>query len=238
MVWIVRTIATTLSLYLVTHLFVFTVMPFAILLGFLFPSQIPEIKRWFVKCLFAIVGKRLNVSGHASYDPNRRYVIVSNYPSGYAGFALIGEFPHASIVVQAFLKRIPLISQALNIIGAVFVMPGSTGRGIEAIDLHLGSRGAVRSIIILPEGRITRDGKIHRFRRGFVHIQRKNSFDVLPVSLNGLFQFKPFRRLYADPRAKPEMIIHQAIKSSVAHQMSDEELIAFVTHTVESVYHP
>jgi 1-acyl-sn-glycerol-3-phosphate acyltransferase len=155
-----------------------------------------------------------------------------------AGFALIGEFPHASLVVHAFLRRIPLSGQALNMIGAVFVGPGSAGRGIEAIDLYLGRRGAVRSMIILPEGRITRDGKIHRFRRGFVHIQRQTSFDVLPVTLNGLFRLKPFGRLYADPDAKPEMVIHPAIKSSVADQMSDEELISVVKETVESVYRP
>jgi len=181
---------------------------------------------------------RLKVSGHDNYNPERRYVIVSNYPSGYAGFALIGEFPHASLVAHAFLRRIPLISQALRMIGAVFVQPGSAGRGRKAIDLYLGEHNDVPSVIILPEGSITRDGQIHRFRRGFIHIQRQTCFDVLPVTLNGLFQLKPFGRLYADPDAKPEMVIHPAIRASIAAQFSDEELIGLVKETVESTYRP
>jgi len=235
---IVRIFSTTVSLYLVTHLFVFTVLPFAILLSYLDRERIPSIKQWFVKCIFAIIGMRLKVSGHNNYNPDCRYVIVSNYPSGYAGFALIGEFPHASLVAHAFLRRIPLISQALKMIGAVFVQPGLAGRGRKSIDIYLGEHANVPSIIILPEGRIAKDGKVHRFRRGFVHIQRQTCFDVLPVTLNGLYQLKPFGRLYADPDAKPEMVIHPAIGASIAAQMSDAELISLVKGTVESTYQP
>ena len=238
MIRLVRIIATTLSLYLVTHLFVFTVLPIGILISYLDRKRIPAFKQWFVKCLFAIVGKRLKVSGHANYDPERRYVIVSNYPSGYAGFALIGEFPQASIVVHAFLRKIPVLGQTLNRIGAVFVQPGASGHGRRAIDLYLGKRNDIPSLIILPEGARTRDGRIQRFRRGFIHIQRQTSFDILPVTLNGLFHLKPLGRIYADPDAKPEMVIHPAVSASVADQMSDKELIGVVRKTVESAYQP
>ncbi len=179
---------------------------------------------------------RIKVSGHDNFDLEHRYVIVSNYPSGYAGFALMGEFPHASIVVHAFLRKIPLLGQALYRIGAVFVQPGATGHGRRALDLYLGNHDDISSVIILPEGGITRDGRIHRFRRGFVYIQRQTSFDVLPVTLNELYKLKPLGRLYADPDAKPEIIIHPAISGSVADQMSDEDLISQVRETIERVY--
>lgn len=180
----------------------------------------------------------MKVSGRDNYNPERRYIIVSNYPSGYAGFALIGEFPHACLVAHAFLSRIPIVSQALKMIGAVFVQPGLAGRGRKAIDLFLNEHNDVSSVIILPEGKITGDGKIHRFRRGFIHIQRQTCFDLLPVTLNGLYQFKPFGRFYADPDAKPEIVIHPAIKASIANRMSDEELMGFMKETVENTYVP
>jgi len=238
MIRVVRVIATTLSLYLVTHLFVFTVLPIAILISSIDQKRTPAIKQWFVKCLFAIVGKRLKVSGYDNVNPESRYVIVSNYPSGYAGFALIGAFPRASLIAHAFLKRIPILSQALIRIGAVFVQPGANGHGRRAIDLYLGERDVIPSLIILPEGGRTRDGKIHRFRRGFVYIQRQTSYDVLPVTLNGLYQLKPLGRIYADPDARPEMIIHPAVSASIASQMSDEELIRVVTDTIGNEYLP
>ena len=233
-----RITITTVSLYLITHLFVFAVLPFAILISCLDNGRIPAIKRWFVKCLFAIVGKRLKVSGYSNFKPDRQYVIVSNYPSGYAGFALIGTFPHASLVAHAFLKRIPLLGQALSRIGTVFVQPGASGRGRRAIELYLERSKVIPSVIILPEGWRTPDGMIHRFMRGFVYIQRQTSFDVLPVTLNGLYRLKPMRRFYADPDAKPEMIIHPAVSSSTACKMSDEELLITVKSIINSSYQP
>jgi hypothetical protein len=61
---------------------------------------------------------------------------------------------------------------------------------------------------------------------------------VLPVTLNELFRFKPFGRLHADPDAKPEMVIHPAIKAASENLMSDEELISLVRETVENSYRP
>ena len=238
MIRIFRVIGATLSLYLITHLFVFAVLPISTLISCLREDRTPAIKQWFVKCLFAIVGTQLKVSGYGNVDPERRYVIVSNYPSGYAGFALMGAFPRASLVAHAFLKRIPFLGQALSRIGAVFVQPGLAGHGRRAIDLYLARRDDIPSMIILPEGGRTSDGKIHRFRRGFVYLQRQTSFDVLPVTLNGLYQLKPMRRLYADPDAKPEMVIHPFVSASAAGRMSDEELIRVVRDTIVMAYRP
>lgn len=235
---VVRIIVTTISLYLVTHIFVFTYLPIALLLGSFNRERIPAIKQRFAKGIFAIVGIRMIVSGNNNYNPERRYVIVSNYPSGYAGFAMMGKFPQASIVAHGFLRRIPFLGLALQMIGAVFVKPGSAGRGRKAIDFYLGEQTNVPSIIILPEGRITSDGGIHRFRRGFVHIQRQTGFDVLPITLNEFYRFKPFGRLYADPDARPEIVIHPAIKAASVEKMSDDELISLVRETVENSYQP
>lgn len=235
---VVRVLATTLSLYVGTHLFVFTVLPVVLLISYLDSQRIPGLRQWFVRYLFAIVRKRLKVSGQDNVDAARRYVIVSNYPSGYAGFALLGEFPHASLVAHAFLRRIPLLSQALRRAGAIFVQPGRAGLGRRAIDFYLDATDIIPSLIILPEGGRTRDGTIHRFRRGFVHIQRQTSFDILPVTLNGLYHLKPVGRIYADPDADPQMIIHPPLNSTVAAQMSDEELIDAVRDTISSGYRP
>jgi 1-acyl-sn-glycerol-3-phosphate acyltransferase len=112
-------------------------------------------------------------------------VIVSNYPSFYAGFALIGIFPQASVVVHAFVKRVPLLGQILDRMGTIFVQPGKAGLGRKAIDLNINESNTAKGVIILPEGARTPDGRIHQFRRGFVHILRQSSLDLLPVTLNG-----------------------------------------------------
>lgn len=235
---VLRIIVFTLSMYIVTHLFVFVTLPFAILISYIDKERIPTLKQWFVKSLFAIVGKEMKVSGYDNVNPDHAYVIVSNYPGFYAGFSLIGVFPRACVIAHAFVKRVPLLGQILSRVGTIFVQPGRAGHGRRAIDLHLSECDAAPSVIILPEGARTPDGRIHQFRRGFVYILRQTSLDLLPVTLNGLYHLKPMRRFYLDPDAEPEIVIHTPVSNATARQMSDDELLTMVQNIIGSVYRP
>jgi 1-acyl-sn-glycerol-3-phosphate acyltransferase len=238
MLRVIRIILFTLAMYVVTHLFVFATLPLAILISLVDRDRVPALKQMFVRSLFAIVGKEVTVSGHDNVKPGRAYLIVSNYPSFYAGFALIGVFPQASMVAHAFIKRVPLLGQVLGRVGAIFVQPGRAGQGIRAIDHNLSGFDVAPSVIILPEGARTADGRIHRFRRGFIHILGQTSLDLLPVTLNGMYQLKPMRRFYLDPDAKPELVIHKPVGNSTVRQMRDEELLTMVQTVIGSVYRP
>ncbi len=238
MLKVIRIILVTLSMYIVTHLFVFVSLPLAILISYVDRDRIPALKQLFVRCLFAIVGKELKVSGYENVNPDHAYVIVSNYPSFYASFALIGVFPRASVVAHAFLKRVPLLGQVLSRVGTIFVEPGRAGHGRRAIDLSLRERDLAPSVIILPEGARTPDGSIQRFRRGFIYILRQTSLDLLPVTLNGLYHLKPRRRFYIDPDAEPELVIHTPVSNSTARQMRDQDLLTMVQSVIGSVYRP
>jgi 1-acyl-sn-glycerol-3-phosphate acyltransferase len=223
-------------MYVVTHLFVFIYLPLALLISLVDKSRIPSLKQWFLRCLFGIVGKELEISGYENVKPNHTYIIISNYPSFYAGFSLIGVFPEASIVAHAFTRRVPLLGWALRRVGAIFVQPGRAGKGMKAIDMGLSEQDELASVIILPEGQRTPDGKIQRFRRGFVRILRQTSLDLLPVTMNGMYQLKPVRRFYLDPGAEPELIIHTPIPNTTLRQMSDGEILTTVKEVIGSVY--
>lgn len=238
MLKIIRVVIFTLSMYLVTHLFVFVTLPFAILVSYFDKEKIPSIKQWFVKSLFAIVGREIKISGLDKIDPNHSYVIVSNYPSFYAGFSLMGAFPRASIVAHAFVKRVPLLGQVLSRMGTIFVQPGMTKNGKIVGDFQFGKFDSAQSVIILPEGARTPDGNIHRFRRGFIYIMRQTSLDLLPITLNGLYQLKPMRRFHLDPDAEPEIVIHTPISNATVLQMCDKELLTMAESIIGSVYRP
>jgi 1-acyl-sn-glycerol-3-phosphate acyltransferase len=238
MLHVIRTIIFTLSLYIGTHLFVFTVLPVAILISYVNKASIPALKRWFTGSVFAIVGKKVRITGRENVNPEGAYVIIANYPSGYAGFALVGAFPHASLVAHAYLKNIPLLGQILRRLGTIFVRPGTAGRGRRALDLHLSENTTRGSVIVLPEGGRTPDGKIHRFRRGFLYFLRHSALDLLPVTLNGFYQLKPAGRLYLDPRAQPEMIIHPPVGGAAIRRMGEAGLLATARETIVSDYRP
>jgi 1-acyl-sn-glycerol-3-phosphate acyltransferase len=234
----IRIILTTLSMYIITHAFVFVVLPVAILISYIDRERIPALKRWFVRSLFAIVGKELKVAGYDNLNPRQPYLIIANYPSFYAGFALIGTFPDAAVVAHAFTKNVPLLGQVLRRLGAIFVQPGRGGKGAKAIDLRLSEGLGKTSVIILPEGARTPDGDIKRFRRGFIRILRQTTLDLLPVTFNELYRLKPVKRLCVDPYAQPEMVIHPPVANELAQRMSDKELLSEAYTTISSVYRP
>jgi len=232
-----RVFVYTFSMYVVTHILVFVLLPFGILMAAFAPGSIPGLKERFTGWLFGIVGKRLEVSGLEHVEAGKHYLIIANYPSFYAGFALIHTFPSAGVVANAFIQRIPLFGTFMKRIGTIFVTPKKGRRSIRAIDMGLSEREA-RSIIIFPEGERTADGLIHKFKRGFIYILRGSSLDLLPVTLNGFYRLKPVKRMHLDPDAQPEIIIHPPLENARARQMDDRELLAAAVNTIQSVYVP
>ena len=233
----IRVFLYTFSMYVVTHIIVFTLLPIGILMIAIAPDSIPKIKQIFTELLFRIVGKRLNVSGLNHIEEGERYLIISNYPSFYAGFALINLFPDAAVVAHAFIKNIPLLGLFMKRIGTIFVNPSKGKRSTRAIDMGLSEQEA-RSIIIFPEGERTTDGLIHRFKRGFIYILRSSSLDLLQVTLSGFYQLKPMKRIYLDPDAQPKIIIHPPLSNVQAREMSDRELLETATKMIQSAYIP
>jgi len=186
----IRVTLYTFSMYVVTHILVFILLPFGILMVAIVPDSVLKLKRRFTNLLFRIVGKRLRVSGLAHIEEGKPYLIISNYPSFYAGFALINIFPDAAVVAHAFIKKIPILGLFMKRIGTIFVNSSKGKRSTRAIDMGLSEQES-RSIIIFPEGERSPDGSIHKFRRGFIYILQGSSLDLLPVTLSGSINSNP-----------------------------------------------
>jgi len=233
-----RILVYTVSMYLVTHLIVFFYLfPIGTVRIIINPKNDYRVKKSITGLLFAIIGKRLKVKGLENIDPDKNYLIVSNYPGSYAGFALMNLFPDASILVHSFLSRVPLVGYLLKSTGATFVQQKRFGKTKLAIDESL-KRIVKRSIIILPEGGRSPDGSIRTFKRGFIYILRHSSMDLLPVTLRGFYRLKPVKRPYLDPDSDLEIVIHKPINRSVVEDLSNDILLKQTVDTIKEAYRP
>ncbi len=223
-------------MYIITHIVVFTVLPVGLLLAAINKKWIPKIKRWFARILFAIVGKKPEVIGLENIEDGKAYLILPNYPSFYASFAMMGVFPDAAVVAQAFTAKIPVLGYFLRQMGTMFVDPRRVQSTFHTIDRGMKSNGGKTSVLIFPEGQRTPDGQIKQFKRGFTYILRRSSLDLLPVTLNGFYQMKPVKRFYFDPVTKPEIILHEPITNAQAKKMSDGELIESAQNIILHTY--
>jgi 1-acyl-sn-glycerol-3-phosphate acyltransferase len=233
-----RILAYTASMYFVTHLIVFFYLfPIGLPLILHNPEKQRHIKKLITGALFKIIGQKLKVTGIETLEPSRNYLIISNYPGSYAGFALMNIFPEASLLVHSFLSRIPFVGLFLKLTGAIFVQSKRYGKSKQTIDAML-RHIRNRDIIILPEGGRSPDGGIHKFKHGFIYILRHSSMDLLPVTLCGFYRLKPMKRLYLDPDAGLEIFVHKPIERLRIESLNDQALLKLTTDIVKSNYTP
>ena len=233
-----RILVYTISMYLVTHLIVFFFLfPIGTPLIIFDSKKGPRIKKSVTGMLFTIIGQQLKVLGLKNVESGKNYLIVSNYPGSYAGFALMNLFPEASTVVHAFFARVPVVGFLLKSTGATFVQPKRYTSNKQAIDKTL-EQIECKSIIIFPEGGRSSDGRIHTFKRGFIYILRHSSMDLLPVTLKGFYSLKPMKRVYLDPDSDLEVVVHEPVNRPVIDSLNDEELLKLTVDTIEGAYKP
>jgi 1-acyl-sn-glycerol-3-phosphate acyltransferase len=233
-------ICSTIAMYAVTHLMVFALIPVAIIV-FIFGSEstINRFKKLFADAVFNAIGKKIRVIGLEKIRNGRKYLVICNYASGYVTFALMKYFPSITFVADDFLTRLPFIGFFLRQIGAIFVDRKNPRKSKSAIDERLRHQNKeIRYLLIYPEGRRTVDGHIGRFRYGFEYILRHGKFDLLPVTASGFYQLKPVKRLYMDPYADLEIIIHEPVANSEIEKMNKREIAAKSEEIIKAAYRP
>jgi len=220
-----------------THLIVLALSPIWMVCILFFQEKIPGFKVLFSRLLFNILRKQITVSGLENIEKRNRYLIVANYPSGYAGFVLMMLFPKASLVVHSFMNKVPVINLMLARYGFIYAYRRGFRR-IKQFTRFINERSKNSSIIILPEGKSSRDGQIHEFKRGYIHILRHNSLDLLPVTLNGFHKLKPMGRPYVDPDTDLEVIIHKPVNTSTIKALNDVQLHTMILDSIKGSYEP
>ena len=179
----------------------------------------------------------MKVTGLEKLSLEKNYIIVSNYPGSYAGFALMHVFPETLMLVHAFLSKVPIIGYLLKSTGGVFVQRKQFRKTKQVLDETLKNIES-KSIIIFPEGGRTADGRIRKFKHGFIYLLRHSSMDLVPVSLRGFYRLKPLKRFYLDPDSDLEVVIHNPISRFTIESLKDEELLKLTFNIIEEAYRP
>jgi 1-acyl-sn-glycerol-3-phosphate acyltransferase len=227
----------TVSMYLVAHLVVFLAAPVA--LYYVFTDNQPRItrmKKYMADLLFRILAKDFHIVHPENTEAAKTSPVISNYPSFYTFPALLSLFPDASMVAAAFIARIPVVGFILGRIGAVYVDPGRPRATKQALD-HALARG-VRRIILFPEGHRSARGEMDKFQKGFLYMLRHSSLDLLPVTANGFFRLKPANRMYIDPAAPLELIVHAPLRNATLREMTDDDAMEKIRRMIAGEYRP
>ena len=153
-------------------------------------SVLPVFLLRFLAWLLTSILYRLDVRGADNVPENGAAIVVCNHVSYVDPVILSGAVRRPMRFVMWYrIFEMPLLRFFFQRVRAIPMAGASEDETVmklafEQIDEDLG-RGNI--VCIFPEGEITRDGEVQRFRRGIERIVERRPVPVVPVSLGRLW---------------------------------------------------
>ena len=226
----------TVPVFGVLYVFTFTVVIISsFFVVFRLQALVNYIVRFWAVSTFGVLGKRLRVNGKENLVKGGNYLLIANHSSLFDIMAIMAFYPGIAWFGREYLLKIPLFGFVLGKTGYIPMKKVNHTNTKKMLEQLVDSSDG-RTIAIFPEGTRTSDGKINRFHRGFIHVLKASSLDVLPVTLNGLYSLKPKNRFYIDFSSRINVIIHKPVKNEDLKRKDDNEIITTVKEIIESAY--
>lgn len=166
---------------------------------------------YWARLFCVLMGVKVTVEGRHNIEKGTSYVFVCNHQGAYDIFSIYGYLGHPfRWMMKASLGKIPLVGYSCKISGHIMVdnsSPSATRRTMAVAERQL--RGGM-SIVVFPEGARSRDGLMHRFKRGAYLLAEEFSLPVVPISIDGSFAVLPRFRMLPVP-GRIRLTIHKPI---------------------------
>jgi len=198
------------------------------------PVQIMS-KVW-AKSVFLIMFKKLHVYGKENLDRKEKYILLANHASLFDIVAIASFYPEVSWFGHERLLKVPVFGRFLKMMDYVPFRDPTVTNTRHMLE-QLMERANNQSVALFPEGTRTTNGKMNPFYRGFIYLFRSREIDILPVTLNGFYDFKPKTRFYINFGSRLEVVIHKPIPRGELIEKSDNEIVDRVRSVIESAYH-
>lgn len=220
--------------YLLQWTFTAIMVPIGVVLAVV-KWEIPlRFGHWFwANGLFWLMGTNVRIVGKENVRPDKNYILVVNHSSIYDIPAILTVFPRLAFIGKEYLIRIPVFGTLLSRTDYIPIDPKDAVKAHESITKSIETARSL-TIAIFPEGTRTLNGRIGRFKKGFVHIFWGTNLDVLPVTLNGLYELKPKTRFTIERKWQIEAVIHPPILNEELIKMTDTEIVEKVRSVVLS----
>jgi 1-acyl-sn-glycerol-3-phosphate acyltransferase len=188
------------------------------------------------KSVFLIMFKKLRVKGKENIDRNEKYILLANHASLFDIVAITSFYPEVTWFGHERLLKVPIFGRFLKMTNYVPFKEPTVTNTRHMLE-QLMERANNQSVALFPEGTRTTSGKINPFYRGFIYLFRSRNIDILPVTLNGFYNFKPKTRFYINFGTKLEVVIHKPIPREELIDKCDNEIVDTVKTVIESAYH-
>lgn len=170
----------------------------ALLFSFIIPNSVFFFARPISWIFLTVMGVRLNVKGEFPKDGT--FIIMYNHESFIDPFLLpiFSKGKFTGIIAKENLD-VFLFGTLLKRFNVVPIDRKNSKSAIEAVNSVVNVINEGYHIVILPEGTRTLDGKMKSFKKGGFHLAINSQTPILPVGIQGAYDFKPKNRKLYQP---------------------------------------
>ena len=186
--------------------------------------------------LLLLVGGRLIIKGKENIDLSKTYIYASNHMSNF-DIPILFTITSVSLhfIAKKELKKIPLFGWCITAMGMIYVDRKNKIKAVESMKSAGRLIKSGKNVIVFPEGKRSRSGKIEMFRKGPFVIANGSQIDIIPIAIKGSEVLHKPGGLKFRP-GKVYIHIGEPIKAS---SFADKEAEEFANHTkriVEKLY--
>jgi 1-acyl-sn-glycerol-3-phosphate acyltransferase len=133
------------------------------------------------------------VQGIESLPKNGPYIIAANHQSWLDPFLVAASLPDRRLyfLVGEFVYKNRLAAILMNHLGNIKVDRHQKNQ----VNVYLGAEKVLKSggiLVLFPEGRLTRDGKLQKAQKGVIKMAAQNKVDVYPLAICGSYDVYNF----------------------------------------------
>ncbi len=170
--------------------------------------------RYWSRFIFWGVGIKPVVKGIENIPRDQAVIFAANHQSTMDIPAMFGYLPaNFRIMAKRSLFLIPFLGWHLYLAGNIPIDRKNAKKAFGSVLIASARIKKNLSLLVFAEGTRSRDGKLHRFKRGGFTLARKLKVPVVPVAIKGTYDLMPAGAWLARP-GRIEIVVMPAIAAS------------------------
>lgn len=159
-----------------------------------FSRKVPLIMArtvWSPGILFIAAGKT-KINGLENIDKTKTYIVMANHSSYLDIPTLFRVLPlNLHFIAKKELKKVPFLGWYMMATGMIFINRGNNKEASNSLKNAAQLIRNGKTVLIFPEGTVSEDGSIKRFKKGGFNIALEAGVEILPVAMCGTNKIWP-----------------------------------------------
>jgi 1-acyl-sn-glycerol-3-phosphate acyltransferase len=158
-----------------------------------YPAGVHTVAHFGARLVIAAAGARLRVEG--TFPPGGPFIVMANHESFLDLFLVPAVLPGRYTAVMAEeMMRYPLLLPVLRRLKIVPITRQDQESALESLRIAGDALRAGYHVALLPEGTRTLDGRLLPFKSGGFYMATATRAPILPIGIEGAFEYKPKNR--------------------------------------------